>query len=156
MTQDEWESSRDPKTMIWWLKELSYVDELWDFTIECCRSIEPELRSGPFRRIAEHILCIGKQGVDYWLGEVTADIERLERRFHKSNDPVEQERLNRQLGFARMLFVFQHQDAPSAAVEISDDLLNWAEDIDVERQQQADLLREFVPFPVSQIADEEE
>jgi hypothetical protein len=150
MTEAEWRASFDPCAMIGWLEELGYSEEHWDFAIACCRRIADEMPSGSVRRVAEHVAQIGTRDVDDLLGEASQALERLERQIRKVSDAGEQARLNRQLGFGRMVLAFEQQDGAGAAHAISRDLLEWADEPDEERRIQAGLLRELVPAPSRQ------
>lgn len=147
MTALEWQTSADPPTMIGWLDRQGYVEPLWQFTIACCHRIWDDLPGDAFRRVVEHAERIGVRDLDNTLAEASEALDKLERRFHKATDEDKQARLSRQIGFARMVFAFEHQDGAGAAESISGELVEWADDADAERCVQAELLRQLVPDP---------
>jgi hypothetical protein len=147
MTEAKWHASTDPVAMIRWLEKQGYHSALWEFTIACCRRIWGELPGDAFRRVVEHVEQMGIRDVDDRLAEATQVLDKLERRFRKAIDTAEQAQLNRQLGFGRMVFAFDHQDGAGAARSISSDLVDWADDPEAERRVQSDLLRQLVPDP---------
>jgi hypothetical protein len=140
--------------MIHWLERQGHSESLWEFTIACCRRVWAQLPDDACRRVVEHVEQIGMRDVEDVLAEATRALDKLERRFHKATDAAEQERLNRQLGFGRMVFAFDHQSGAEAAISISRDLVEWAADPNTERRVQSDLLRWLVPDP-SQHAEPE-
>ncbi len=140
MTAAEWQASIDPPAMIDWLEEQGYVNPLWEFTVACCRRVWDKLPGDNFRRVVEHFERIGMHDIDDALAGALQALDKLERRFSRADD-AEQVRLSRRIGFGRMVFAFEHQDAAGAAGSISRDLVEWADDADAERQTQAALLR---------------
>lgn len=147
MRMKEWQSSADPLAMIRWLERQGYGDALWDFTIGCCRRIWDELPGDSFRRVVTHFEQIGSHDIDEVLHEASRSLERLERRFSKSDDEHEQTQLSRGIGLGRMVFAFEAQHGAAAARSISSDMVDWADDAGLEFERQANLLREIVSDP---------
>jgi hypothetical protein len=133
--------------MIRWLGRQGYAEPLWEFTIACCRRIRDELPGDPFRQVIEHAERIGTRDIDEVLAEASQALDKLEWKFRKATSDAEQARLSRQIGLARTVFAFEHQDGGEAAEAISRDLVDWADDPDAERRVQANLLRQLVPDP---------
>lgn len=155
MTVDQWQASTDPTQMISWLGRQGYDDPLWDFTIASCRRVWEHLPGESFRRVVAHFERFGMRGIDGVLVEASQAVEQLEQRLRKTRENSEQAKLNREIGFGRMVFAFHYQVASDAARSISSDLIEWAEEPEQERQTQADLLRQLVP-DASQRAPREE
>lgn len=65
----------------------------------------------------------------------------------KCGDPERFEELNSAIGFGRMVLAFDCQAASEAADSITEDLLDWSEDIGVAKEMLADILRLLVPDP---------
>jgi hypothetical protein len=147
MTAAEWQASAEPLAMIGWLAAQGHGEPLWQFTVRCCRRIWDDLPGDVFRRVVEHAERVGTRYIDDELAEVTRSLERLERQSRRATDDDEQMRLNRQIGFGRMVLACEHQDGAETAESIRRDLLEWAEDPEAERRTQADLLRQLVPDP---------
>jgi hypothetical protein len=154
MTAAEWQASADPVAMIRWLEQQGYIGPLWEFTVVCCRRVWDDLPGDAFRRVVEHFEQIGVHDIDEVLAGAYQALDKLERRFHKASDHAEQSRLSRCIGFGRMVFAFEHQGGAEAAQSISAEFAEWADDADAERRGQADLLRQLVPDPSEQFADE--
>jgi hypothetical protein len=154
MTPADWQASVEPAAMIHWLEEQGYRGPLWEFTITCCRRVWEELPGNAFRRVVEHFEQVGVHDIDSVLSEAHHALDKLERRFHKADD-VGQSQLSRRIGFGRMVFAFEDQDAASAARSISHDLAEWANDQVVEHQAQAHVLRQLVPDPSQRIAEDD-
>lgn len=155
MTPEEWRTSTDPAAMIHWLEQQGYEDALWEFTIGCCRRVWKDLPSDSFRQVVEHFEQIGTHDIDSVLSDAYRALEKLERRFSRSDDSIEQARLNQRIGFGRMVLAFENQEAAGAARSISSDLVEWADDTDTERQAQVELLRDLVADPSEPVGEEE-
>jgi hypothetical protein len=147
MTEPEWRASVAPPAMIRWLEEMGHDDELWEFTVTCCRRVWDDLPGETFRRVVEHFEQIGVRDIEDSLAEASQSLDKLERRIRGTAGAVEQTRLSRKIGFGRMVLAFEHQDAAGAANSISGDLIAWADDADEERRLQAELLRQMEPSP---------
>ena len=155
MSHADWQAATDPARMISWLDEQGYRDQLWDFTVSCCRRALPELPGDVFRRVIDHMENIGTRDVEDVLHEVWKALDKMERRLRKACDSSEEDKINRQIGFGRMLLAFDYQSVDEMADSISGDLIEWATDQAEERRRQSDLLRQLVPDP-SQAVDQEE
>ncbi|WP_439631598.1 hypothetical protein [Gemmata sp.] len=94
-----------------------------------------------------HAERVGSHDIDDVLGDASRALDKLARRFDKTEDEEERGRLSRQMGYGRLVQAFDYQDSAGVAGSISDDLLGWAEDEPTERRTQADLLRTLVPDP---------
>lgn len=155
MSNVEWETATDPAPMISWLEEQGYRDQLWDFTVTCCRRTFPELPRDVFGQIIDHVENIGARNTQDILDEVWKALDKLARRLRKARDASQEDKLNRQIGFGNMLLAFDYQSVDEMAESISHDLIEWAADQVEERRLQSDLLRQLVPNP-SQAVDQEE
>jgi hypothetical protein len=155
MTNADWLTATDPARMISWLDEQGYRDQLWDYTVSCCRRALPELPGDVFRRVIDHVENIGIRDVEDVLHEVWKALDKMEKRLRKAGDSGEEDKINRQIGFGRMLLAFDYQSVDEMADSISGDLIEWATDQAEERQRQSDVLRQLVPDP-SQAVDQEE
>ena len=155
MTQADWQTATDPARMISWLNEQGYREQLWDFTVTCCRRVLPELPVDVFRRVIDHVENIGTRDVEDVLHEVWKALDKMERRRRRARDSGEEDKLNRQIGFGNMLLAFDFQGVDELADSISSDLIEWATDQGEERRLQSDLLRQLVPNP-SQAVDQDE
>jgi hypothetical protein len=154
MTAAEWQASDDPPAMIRWLAEQGYFGPLWQFTIASCRRVWDDLPGNAFRGVVEHFEQIGVHDIDDALSEAYRALDNLKCWFRKAED-AEQDRLSRRIGFGRMVFAFEHQDAAGAARSISSDLVEWADDAASERRVQAELLRQLVPDPSQRVAEDD-
>jgi hypothetical protein len=136
--------------MIGWLEKQGCTDALWDFTIACCRRVWHDLPGESFRRVVEHFEQLGRHDIEEPLAEASRSLDRLEGRLRKTASVAEQTRLNRKIGYGRIVLAFDYQDAAEAALSTSDDQIAWADDPDGERRHQADLLRQLAPDPSRQ------
>ena len=151
MTQAEWRESVDPLLMINFLERQRYGQQLLYFTIACFRGIWDELPDDAFRRVVKHAEQMGIQHIQDPLQDAYDVLRKLERRLANASDPEEESRLNRRIGFARMVRAFDVQHSANAARSISRDLMAWADDADKERRKLAEMLRELVPDPFTEI-----
>jgi len=147
MTEADWRNASDPAGMIRWLEKQGFVEQLWEFTLACCRRVWDELPGDAFRRVVEHAEQIGVSGVDDLIAEAHQALDKLERKLRKASSDTKQAQLNRQIGFGRMVLAFEYQVGAEAARSISNDLLEWADNPEFEQQEQAALLRKLVPDP---------
>lgn len=155
MTPAEWQTAQDPSAMIQWLAEQGYHNELWDFTVACCRRVWDQLPGEAFRGVVEHFERVGVHDIDDAIADAMLALEKLERRYEKASDDTERARLNRKIGFGRMVTSFDYQDGAAAADAVSEDIVDWSNDAETERREQSSQLRALVPDP-SQPADEED
>jgi hypothetical protein len=156
MTHADWQTAADPARMISWLDKQGYRDQLWDFTVSCCRRALPELPGDVFRRVIDHVENIGTRDVEDILHEVWKALDKMERRLRKAGESSEEDKINRQIGFGRMLLAFDYQCVDDMANSISGDLIEWATDPAEERQRQSDLLRQLAPDPTQAVDQEED
>ncbi len=147
MTKPEWLTSIDPARMIQWLEKQGFLDPLWDFALACCHRVWDKLPGEAFRGVVKHAEQIGSRDIDDALSEARREISRLQRRLLRASNPEEESRLNRKLGFGKVVMAFEQQDCASVARTISEDLIAWSKEAEQERSLQAELLRKLVPDP---------
>lgn len=152
MDETEWAASHDPEAMLRRLSRQGRMGALWNFATDCCRHVYERLPGPRFRRVVELAEDMGRgratwEMLDETLHLASRAMDKLVARHQDAADPAEQELLNRQIGEARIVWVFEFQDGYEAALAASRHLIEWADDAEGERIRQSALLRRLVPDP---------